>query len=201
MKFTINDKVSVELNLIVGMTLLPMFTKIKGLILLFVSIVGFIILVLIGSEIVFRALKNNSDIFSVHRASLMCSYRDMNSEARVYYGDLQNSEAFIQLRDDWIRDRITLLEIGDNSENGLKRTRILEKKPNEYIEEKDSLEPGSFVRFAINRNTLVNRISMFDKTTKREILWLERQCVKIDKKAFEAQRSKSIKATKDKQKI
>ena len=64
MKFTINDKVSVELNLIVGMTLLPMFTKIKGLILLFVSIVGFIILVLIGSEIVFRALKNNSDIFS-----------------------------------------------------------------------------------------------------------------------------------------
>ena len=160
-----------------------------------------IVLAIAVLAFVAQSMNTNSEKFSIHRASLECKYSDMNDRAREHYSDLQSATKFVQLRNDWINGRIIYSIVGDSEENGISKTRILREEPDIYVQDEYNLDGANDGRFTINRETLVTRISLIDRATKKETLWLVRDCKVIDASVFEQKRKEAAKNVKAKQKI
>ena len=161
-----------------------------------VTVVGIAVLAVVA-----HSMNTYSDKFSIHRASLQCKYTDMNDRARKHYADVQGTTVFVQLRNDWINGRIIYSIVGDKKENGISRTRILLEEPNLYVSNNYDLGGENTFRFTIDRETLVTRIALIDKKTKKETLWVERSCKIIDRSFFEKKRKEASDSIKAKQKI
>lgn len=145
-------------------------------------------------------VKKNSEKLSVHRASLECTYKDMNTFAAEYYGDLLSSKYHVQLRYDWINDNLLYLQVGSDSEDGIGSKRTLAEKPNVYVEEYKENGKIEF-QFLINRETLKIETALYDVKTGVKKLWVKSDCVSVVPSIFEQNRKKAISRLKAKQKI
>ena len=154
-------------------------------------IVVILILLVILANVVW-----NSDKLSMHRVSLVCSWSESSPNARDRIDWPDGMARYVQIRDDWINGGIFGYYISSAKDDGVAKFSIIEKIDKYYTVEfrSDYKETTEY-----NRETLATRMTL--DFNDGDSVWVGGPCKVITPSVFKAEKERSIKLLKSKQKI
>ena len=158
-----------------------------------IALVLFVILILL---VIFANVLWNGDKLSMHRVSLVCSWSESSPNARDRIDWPDDMARYVQIRDDWINGGIFGYYISSAREDGVAKFSITEKIDKYYTVEfrSDYKETTEY-----NRETLATRMTL--DFNDGDSVWVGGPCKVITPSVFKAEKERSIKLLKSKQKI
>ena len=158
--------------------------------------IALVVLVILILLVIFANVVWNSDKLSMHRVSLVCSWSESSSNARDRIDWSDDMARYVQIRDDWINGGIFGYYIASANEDGVAKFSLIEKIDKYYTVEfrSDYKETTEY-----NRETLATRMTL--EFNDGDSVWLGGPCKVITPSVFKAEKERSFKLLRSKQKI